>query len=69
MTMLGVRSVTWQAVVAGFLIFRLLDITKPWPVRRIERLPAGWGIVLDDVAAGVMGAAAMAALGAAHWLR
>jgi phosphatidylglycerophosphatase A len=35
------------------LLFRLFDITKPFPVRRFERLPAGWGIVLDDVAAGL----------------
>jgi phosphatidylglycerophosphatase A len=40
-------------LLAGFLFFRLFDIVKPWPVRQIEGLRAGWGIVLDDVAAGV----------------
>lgn len=35
----------------GFLLHRLFDITKPWPCRALERLPAGWGIMMDDVAA------------------
>jgi phosphatidylglycerophosphatase A len=61
-TMLPVRSVSVGAVVVGFLVFRLLDVTKPWPIRRFEALPGGWGIVMDDVAAGIVGAAIMAAL-------
>lgn len=40
-------------LIATFLLFRLFDITKPFPVRRIEKLPSGWGIVLDDVLAGI----------------
>jgi phosphatidylglycerophosphatase A len=55
-TMLPVTAVTPRAIVAGFVLFRVLDIVKPWPVRSIEKLPGGWGIVLDDVAAGVLGA-------------
>ncbi len=43
----------WKAGVLAFLLFRLFDITKPFPVRRLERLPEGWGIVFDDVAAGL----------------
>ena len=43
-------------VVAAFLLFRFLDIWKPGPVRRLEALPGGTGIVLDDVAAGAIGA-------------
>jgi len=44
------------SVVSGFLLFRLLDITKPFPIRRLERsLPGGVGIVLDDVVAGIYG--------------
>jgi phosphatidylglycerophosphatase A len=43
----------WRHGVIALLLFRLFDITKPFPVRRFERLPAGWGIVLDDVAAGL----------------
>jgi phosphatidylglycerophosphatase A len=35
----------------AFLLFRLLDVAKPWPIRRLELLPGGWGIVADDLAA------------------
>ncbi len=41
------------ALVAGFFLFRLFDIIKPPPVRQLERWPGGWGIVADDLAAGV----------------
>lgn len=37
----------------GFLLFRVMDIVKPWPARDLERLPGGLGIVADDLAAGV----------------
>jgi phosphatidylglycerophosphatase A len=37
---------------AGFILFRLFDIIKPWPCRRLEKLPAGWGILADDLMAG-----------------
>jgi phosphatidylglycerophosphatase A len=38
---------------AGFVLFRVMDVVKPWPARDLERLPDGWGIMADDVAAGV----------------
>ena len=51
---------TWTNLAAAFLLFRLFDIVKPPPVRWLdENLPGGWGVVLDDVAAGVMGAIVM----------
>lgn len=40
--------------VLGLLLFRFFDILKPWPVRRFERLPEGTGIMMDDVAAGIL---------------
>lgn len=43
----------WKTLLAGFILFRVFDIVKPPPVRQLERLPMGTGIVLDDVAAGV----------------
>ena len=46
-------------VVGGFLLFRILDVVKPWPVRRLERLPGGVGIMADDLAAGALAAAAL----------
>jgi phosphatidylglycerophosphatase A len=45
--------VDWQHGLIALILFRLFDITKPFPVRRFERLPGGWGIVFDDVAAGL----------------
>jgi phosphatidylglycerophosphatase A len=43
----------WRYALMALLLFRLFDITKPFPARQLERLPAGWGIVFDDVAAGL----------------
>lgn len=43
----------WRSGLLALLLFRLFDVTKPFPVRRFERLPGGWGIVFDDVAAGL----------------
>ena len=44
---------TWKTVLVGFILFRGFDIVKPPPVRQLERLPEGTGIVVDDVAAGI----------------
>ena len=44
---------SWKFFLAGFGLFRLLDIVKPFPARRMERLRAGWGIMVDDLIAGV----------------
>jgi phosphatidylglycerophosphatase A len=44
----------WPHAILGLLLFRLFDILKPPPVRQLERLPAGTGIMMDDVAAGVL---------------
>jgi phosphatidylglycerophosphatase A len=43
----------WVAGLLGFLLFRFFDILKPWPIRKLEKLPKGWGILLDDLLAGV----------------
>lgn len=45
--------VHWKYLLASFILFRGLDITKPFPLRRLERLPGGTGIMMDDVGAGV----------------
>jgi phosphatidylglycerophosphatase A len=45
---------TLENLIAGFLLFRIMDIAKPFPIRRLEAgLPGGWGVVGDDVLAGV----------------
>ena len=51
------KTLPWLA--AAFLLFRALDVLKPWPIRQYERLPGGYGIMADDVAAGVLGAAVL----------
>jgi phosphatidylglycerophosphatase A len=40
----------------GFLVFRVFDILKPGPIRRLERLPGGWGVLADDLVAGLAAA-------------
>jgi len=44
----------WLWLFPAFVLFRLLDIWKPWPIRRLQNLPGGWGIMADDVAAGLL---------------
>lgn len=51
----GVKEILIVAA-AGFLLFRLFDIVKPSPARNLEKLPAGWGILADDLMAGVYAA-------------
>ncbi|MEE4173274.1 MAG: phosphatidylglycerophosphatase A [Xanthomonadales bacterium] len=51
----------WGWLLAGFVLFRILDIFKPWPIRALERrVPGGWGVMLDDVLAGAMTLALLA---------
>jgi len=64
-TLAGVTALDWQRLGLAFLLFRIFDIWKPFPVRRLEKLPAGTGIVADDLAAGVY-AALVLSLG--EWL-
>ena len=45
--------VDWKHALLALLFFRVFDIVKPWPARQLENLPGGWGIMLDDVAAGL----------------
>jgi len=59
---------TWRGLLAGVVLFRIFDQTKPWPARAAERLGGGAGVMLDDVAAGVWGAAFLAAGRLLHWL-
>ena len=56
LTLAGAATLNWRAFLIGFVLFRIFDIVKPWPVRRFESLPQGWGIVADDLMAGVYGA-------------
>jgi phosphatidylglycerophosphatase A len=55
----------WKAYVAAFFLFRVLDVWKPGFIGKSQALPGGWGIVVDDVLAGLVGGLA---LGALWWL-
>ena len=49
----GSQTNALMAVSAAFLLFRIFDIWKPWPVRKLESLPGGWGVTMDDAMAGI----------------
>jgi phosphatidylglycerophosphatase A len=51
--LIGMRP-DWRHAALALALFRVFDIWKPWPIRRLEKLPEGTGIMLDDVAAGVL---------------
>ncbi len=53
---------SWPAALAGFALFRLFDVVKPWPASALDRLKNGFGVVLDDVAAGAFAWAALVVL-------
>ena len=61
-TFLAWPGASWRWLLVGFVLFRIFDVVKPYPARRIERVPGGWGIMLDDVAAGVYSAVALTVL-------
>jgi phosphatidylglycerophosphatase A len=62
---LAVCRPDWPHALLALGLFRLFDITKPWPIRKLEALPGGWGIMLDDLAAGILGAIVLLVI--QHW--
>lgn len=52
----GMSVLNWKFLLAGFILFRIFDITKPFPCRRLEKLSGGWGIMADDWMAGIYAA-------------
>jgi phosphatidylglycerophosphatase A len=58
-TLAGASTLNWKSLLAALLFFRLFDIWKPPPVRQLEALSGGMGIVADDVMAGLYGALAI----------
>jgi len=62
---LAARWPAWGVLLGGFLLFRLFDIVKPLGIRRLQALPGGWGVVIDDTAAAF---AACATLHACAWI-
>jgi len=64
----GMSILNWKFLLAGFLLFRLFDILKPFPCRRLEKQPGGWGIMADDWMAGVYAAICLRLALHFHWL-
>jgi phosphatidylglycerophosphatase A len=62
LTSLAFTGVSWTGAMAGFVLFRLFDIVKPYPAGRLERLPGGFGIMADDIMAGIYANLAVRAL-------
>jgi phosphatidylglycerophosphatase A len=58
----------WKGVLASVVLFRIFDQWKPWPARWAEKLREGWGVVMDDVFAGLWGAVFVIAARALGWL-
>jgi len=58
----------WKPLLAGFILFRAFDILKPPPIRSLEKLPEGTGIVVDDLGAGVYGWIVLQVALRFHWL-
>ncbi len=67
LTLLG-APLGWKSLLAGFILFRCFDIVKPPPVRQLERLPEGTGIMLDDLGAGVYALICLQLLLRTGWL-
>ena len=63
LTLSGATHLNWRSLILAFLLFRIFDIWKPWPTRTLEKLPGGWGIVLDDCMAGIYAALVLFACG------
>lgn len=62
-TLAGATTLNWKSWLLAFALFRIFDIWKPFPARQAESLPGGWGIVNDDVLAGIYGALVLLLLG------
>lgn len=61
---MGGMAISWKAMLAGFLLFRLFDVIKPWPISRLDRtIHGGVGVMLDDALAGCLSAICLRLLG------
>ena len=47
----------WRVIAVLFVLFRIMDIAKPWPIRHSQKLPGGWGVTVDDALAAIYVAA------------
>jgi phosphatidylglycerophosphatase A len=68
LTTLFMVPADWRYALAAFVLFRLFDITKPFGIRRMENFPLGWGVMLDDLLAGIYSALILQAIIQSHLL-
>ena len=66
-TFVATPRIAWIGLIVGFILFRAFDIVKPFPARQAERLPGGWGIMMDDVVAGLYSLIVLVILG--HFIK
>lgn len=66
-TLLAYPRAGWKGLIVAYVLFRAIDVIKPFPAWRLEHLKGGWGIMLDDVAAGAWSLAVFSLV--EHWLR
>lgn len=59
------EGASWHGWVGAFVLFRLFDILKPFPIERVQTLPGGWGVMMDDVGAGLYAALSVRVL---YWI-
>lgn len=52
-TFVGIDVINWQLILIGFILFRFFDILKPFPIKQSQKLPSAWGVMLDDILAGL----------------
>ncbi|MEZ2586730.1 phosphatidylglycerophosphatase A [Kluyvera intermedia] len=63
-TLMAIPVISWQWVLAGFVVFRIFDMWKPWPIRWFDRnIHGGMGIMVDDIIAGVISAGILYVVG------
>jgi phosphatidylglycerophosphatase A len=63
LTFVATPRIGWRGLIAGFILFRAFDIIKPFPARRAERFSGGWGIMVDDLVAGLYSLIVLVILG------
>ena len=55
-TFLGIAAFSWEIAIIGFVLNRIFDIWKPYPINRLQDFKSGWGIMIDDVASAIVSA-------------
>ena len=55
-TFLGIATFSWKIAIIGFVLNRIFDIWKPFPINRLQNFKSGWGIMIDDVASAIVSA-------------